>query len=41
MSEVELDLPEPLKVNKSISRELDKLEEKSGTILPFIAIQPI
>ena len=43
MSEVELELnlPEPLKVNKSISRELDKLEEKSGTIFPFIAIQPI
>ena len=41
MSEVELDLPEPLKVNKSIARELDKLEEKSGTIFPFKAIQPI
>jgi len=39
--ELELDLPEPLKVNKSISRELDKLEEKSGTIFPFKAIQPI
>jgi len=37
----ELKLPEPLKVNKSISRDFDKLEEKGKTFFPFIAYPTI
>ena len=36
-----LKLPEPLKVNKSIAREFDKLEEKGKTFFPFIAYPTI
>jgi hypothetical protein len=41
MSELKLDLPEPLKVNKSIARELNKLEKEGKPIFPWAPIQPI
>ena len=37
----DLDLPEPLKVNKNIARELDKLEKEGKPIFPWSPIQPI
>jgi hypothetical protein len=32
----DLKLPEPLKVNKNIARDLDKLEQKGETIFQFM-----
>jgi len=32
---LDLDLPEPIKVNKNISKELDTLEKKGETIQHF------
>jgi hypothetical protein len=39
--DLHLKLPEPIRINKNISRELDKLEEKTGNIFPFKSIQPV